>query len=294
MQEDIQFVVSALSMGGYYALLALGLALLFGIMNLINFAHGELIMVGAYVVVLTSGWGWVASLVLAVLTTVIIALLCERLAFRPIRNADPTTMLITSFALSYFLQSLAQLLFGSLPKSTSALSSLSAPLVIGGVTMDRLSLLTVVLAGILLVALGAFLRWTAIGIQLRAAAEDFRIARMLGVRADRVVAVGFVLSGLLAGVASILMIATGGVVGPTSGSGPILVAFIATILGGLGSLRGAVLGGLVLGALTVGLQTYLPIDARYYRDAIAFGLVILLLVARPQGLIVARSTARRV
>jgi branched-chain amino acid transport system permease protein len=139
-----------------------------------------------------------------------------------------------------------------------------------------------------------FLRKASLGVQMRAAAEDFEVARLLGVRANRVIAAAFALSGLLAGVASILLVGTTGSVTPTMGVTPVLIAFIATVMGGMGSLIGAVIGGFVLGALTVVLQIALPLQLRGYRDAFAFGTVLLILLVRPQGLIVPETEQSRV
>jgi branched-chain amino acid transport system permease protein len=290
----IQNAIDAVSFGSLYALFALGIALIFGIMGLINFAHGELIMVGGYALVFLGNPSW-PVLVLGVLVIVVaFALATERIAFRPVRSADAITLLVTSFAVSYFLQSLAQVVVGSIPKTTNLWPNLSESWEVGGVNITKLNVVIVGVTLLLLVLLGLFLRRTRMGIQIRAAAEDFRMARVLGVRANRVIATAFALSGMLAGVAAILLVAQTGVVTPTIGSSPVLVAFIATVLGGMGSLRGAVLGGFVLGAITVALQAYLPLELRYYRDAFAYTAVIAMLLVRPQGLIVARNIVSRV
>ena len=294
MHQLIQNAIDALSFGSLYALFALGIALIFGIMGLINFAHGELIMAGGFALVFLGHPGW-PLLVLGTLgITVVFALATERIAFRPVRGADPITLLVTSFAVSYLLQNLAQVIFGSVPKTTNLSTSLAESFSIGGVYIAKLDVVTVVATVVLLTGLGLFLGKTRIGVQMRAAAEDFRMARVLGVNANRVIATAFALSGVLAGVAAILLVAQTGVVTSTIGSAPVLVAFIATVLGGIGSLRGAVLGGFILGIITVALQAYLPLELRYYRDAFAYGAVIVMLLARPQGLIVAKSIVTRV
>jgi branched-chain amino acid transport system permease protein len=290
----IQNAIDAISLGSLYALFALGIALIFGIMGLINFAHGELIMVGAYAVVFLGHPGWPLLIIGTVGIVVVFALGMERVAFRPVRGANPITLLVTSFALSYLLQNLAQLIIGSIPKTTNLSTSLSQYFTIGSITVAKLDVVIVAVTAVLLIALTLFLGKTPLGVQMRAAAENFQMARLLGVRANRVIATAFALSGVLAGVASILLVAQTGVVTPTIGSGPVLVAFIATVLGGMGSLRGAVLGGFVLGVITVALQAYLPLELRYYRDAFAYSAVIVMLLLRPQGLIVAKSVVTRV
>jgi branched-chain amino acid transport system permease protein len=294
LHQLIQNAIDALSFGSLYALFALGIALIFGIMGLINFAHGELIMVGGFALVFLGHPGWPLLILGALAITVVFALAIERAAFRPVRGADPITLLVTSFAVSYLLQNLAEVLFGSVPKTTNLSTSLAESFSIGGVYIAKLDIVTVVSTASLLAGLGLFLDKTRIGVQMRAAAEDFRMARMLGVNANRVIATAFALSGVLASVAAILLVAQTGVVTPTIGSSPVLVAFIATVLGGIGSLRGAVLGGFILGIITVALQAYLPLELRYYRDAFAYGAVIAMLLARPQGLVVAKSIVSRV
>jgi branched-chain amino acid transport system permease protein len=280
----LQNAVDALALGSLYALFALGIALIFGIMGLINFAHGDLIMLGGFSIVLMKRLPLGLSIAITIVGVVVIALAVERMAFRPVRRSDPSTMLITSFAVSFFLQNAVVMIFGTLPRSADISGGLIKTIEVGGITVQMLDLVTVVTTVVLLIGLGLFLGRTRLGTQMRAAAEDFTMARILGVRANAVIATAFVLSGVLAAVASIFITTRAGIVDSRAGSTPVLVAFIATVLGGLGSLRGAVLGGLLLGALTVTLQTFLPVDLRYYRDAFAYGGVIVLLLLRPQGL----------
>jgi len=290
----LQNSVDAISVGSLYALFAIGIALIFGIMRLINFAHGELMMVGAYALYMLRNLPWPVVIAITIVVVVVVALLMERIAFRPVRGSDATTMLITSFAVSFFLQNLAIMVFGSLPRTANISTTLSRSFSVGSFSVPRLDILTIAVTAFLVVAVGLFLQGTRIGLEMRAAAEDFRMARVLGVRANVVIATAFAISGVLAATASVLLMIQTGTVTPTVGSSPVLIAFIATVLGGMGSLRGAVLGGLLLGIVTVALQAYLPLELRYYRDAFAYGAVILMLVARPQGIVVARSLATRV
>jgi branched-chain amino acid transport system permease protein len=294
MRFLLQNAINALSYGSLYALFALGIALIFGIMQLINFAHGELIMVGAYAIVLFDVLPSPLLLPLIFGIVVLFALAMERIAFRPVRGAKPGTLLITSFAVSYLLQNLATVIFGALPRSTSFGTSLSQSVTIGSISVSRYDIVTVVVTFALLALLGAFLARTRIGVEMRAAAEDFSMARVLGVKANVVIAAAFAISGMLAATASVLLVIQTGSVNPTMGSTPVLVAFVATVLGGIGSLRGAVLGGFLLGIVTVALQAYLPLELRYYRDAFAYGAVIAMLLVRPQGLIVAKTIITRV
>jgi branched-chain amino acid transport system permease protein len=290
----LQHVIDAVTYGSQFALYALGIALIFGIMGLINFAHGELIMVGAFTIVLIGHPGWPVVIIATMGIAVVFALAMERVAFRPLRGANPATLLIASFAVSYGLQNLAILIEGSAPKGTHVSAWLSESFQIGSISIPKLDPVTVGVTIVLLVALGLFLARTRIGVQMRAAAEDFRMARILGVKANTVIATAFGISGLLAGIGAYLLTAQAGEVSFDMGSNPVLYAFVATVLGGMGSLRGAVLGGYVFGAIFVALQSYLPLELRSYRDAFAFAAVIAMLLVRPQGLIVARSTVTRV
>jgi branched-subunit amino acid ABC-type transport system permease component len=288
----IQDAIDAIALGSLYALFALGIAVIFGIMRLINFAHGELIMAGAYVLVLVSLP--VALLVpLTLVVVVVLALGMERVAFRPVRNAAPATLLITSFALSYLLQNVAALTWGSLPRTTDFAAGFDSSFTLGQVAIQKLDVVTIGVTLTLLACLSFFFRQTTLGTQMRAAAEDFRMARVLGIRANTVVAAAFAISGLLAAVAAILLTARTGTVSPTIGVSIVLFAFIATIVGGMGSLSGAVLGGFAIGALTVALQASLPLALRPYRDAFVFAAVLAVLVIRPQGLLPPRSALAR-
>jgi branched-chain amino acid transport system permease protein len=294
MQLFLQHVIDAITLGSSYALYALGIALIFGIMRLINFAHGELIMVGGYALVIVGAAAWPVLIVAAVGVAIAFALATERVAFRPLRGASPPTLLIASFAVSYLLQNLAILIEGSAPKGVNVSTWLSLSFTIGSITITHLAVVTIVVTIILLIGLALFLGRTRIGVQMRAAAEDFRMARILGVRGNTVIATAFAMSGLLAGTGSYLLVAQTGEVSPDMGLQPVLYAFVATVLGGMGSLLGAVLGGYLFGAVTVTLQATLPGSLASYRDAFAFGAVILILLFRPQGLIVPRSAVTRV
>jgi branched-chain amino acid transport system permease protein len=290
----VQNLIDAISLGSLYALVALGMALIFGIMRLVNFAHGELLMVAGYTAVLVAGVAWPVLIIPIVTVTIVAAILMERVAFRPVREADAATLLVTSFALSFFLQNLAMLIFGPLPKTTTISGELLESWTIGFVHLGKRNVLTLGVTILLLIALGLFLNRTRLGVEMRAAAEDFRMARLLGVRANRVIAASFAISGFLAGIAAFLLVAQTGTVSPTMGLSAVLAGFVAIVMGGMGSLKGAVVGGLVLGVLTVMLQAYLPDDLRFYRDAFVYTAVIFILLFRPQGIIVPRTARTRV
>ena len=293
MTDVIQHVIDAISLGSLYALLALGIALIFGIMRLLNFAHGMLIVIAAYALSIFDGLPAVLQIILALLTAVLAAMALELVAFRPLRSADPAVLLVSSFAVSLLLQNLAIVIFGGQARGVALPGVLTENLSFAGLRIPVLSIVTVVVAAIVLVTLALFLNRTPIGIQMRAAAESFSTARLLGVRANSVIQVAFAISGLLAGLAGVLIVARGGTVTAEMGTAPVLIAFVAVIIGGLGSLKGAAYGGFLLGALTVALQVLLPLSLEPFRDAFVFGVVLLILTIRPQGLVVLRSTLQR-
>jgi branched-chain amino acid transport system permease protein len=291
----IQDVINAISLGSFYALSALGIALIFGVMRLINFAHGQLIMVAGYLLVfLVPHTGWPVWIAGVLVVTVVLALAMERIAFRPVRFAEPATLMITSFAVSYMLQNVAILTLTAIPRTVGIPLAITQPVQVEGLYIEKLNIITLGITVVLVVALTLFLHRTTMGVQMRAAAEDFRMARILGISTNRVIATAFAISGVFAGAAALVLVAQGGTVDPTFGVVPILYAFTATILGGMGSLIGAAMGGYLLGVLTVALQLVLPANLAAYRDALVFLVVIVLFIVRPQGLIVAPWARERV
>jgi branched-chain amino acid transport system permease protein len=294
MEHLVQTLVDAVSLGSLYALTALGIGLIFGVMRLINFAHGELITFAAYALLALSGQSVPVMLLGAIAAAAVLALATERAAFRPLRNADPTTLLISSFAVSFFLQKILILAVGSRLKGLDFLPELGHQIDFVGIRLPRLQIVTIVVGAVLLICLTWFLKATRFGLQMRAAAEDFRMARLLGVRANRVIAMAFALSGILAAVVSCLIVAQTGVMQPRMGVQLVIIAFVGTVIGGLGSLTGAALGGFLVGAASILLQALLPPDLRVFREAFVFIAVVLILLFRPQGLIPARGLKERI
>jgi branched-chain amino acid transport system permease protein len=294
MERLVQIAVDAVSVGSLYALTALGIGLIFGVMRLINFAHGELITLAAYALLGLSGMPVPVMIFGAIAVAVLLALITERAAFRPLRNADPTTLLISSFAVSFFLQKLLILVVGSRLKGLNFLPELARQTELFGIRLQLLQIVTILVGFVLLVGLTWFLRATRLGLHMRAAAEDFRMARVLGVRANSVIAMAFALSGLLAAAVSCLIVVQTGVVQPRMGVQLVIIAFVGTVIGGLGSLPGAALGGFLVGAGSILLQALLPPDLRAFREAFVFLAVIAILLFRPQGLIPARGLRERI
>jgi branched-chain amino acid transport system permease protein len=287
LDDLIQYLISALSLGGLYALMALGLVVVYGILRLVNFAYGELVMVAGYGMLVfgRTAMPWLLVAILSVAVAVVAAVLMERVAFRPVRASTATTMLITSFAVSTLLQNIALLAISPRPRAVRLPDFFVESVTIGGLRIKVVDLASLTVSVISLVVLSIFLRRTIIGIALRAAADDFTMTRLLGVRANLIIAVAFAISGFLAGIVAIFWVGRSSLVEPAVGLQPVLIAFIASVVGGLENLKGAVLGGYLLGFLTVGLQTWLPQAMLDYRNAVLFGIVIVILLVRPDGLI---------
>ncbi len=289
MDYVIQQVLNAASIGGEYALLALGLAIVFSVMGLVNFAHGELITISGFTMYAififaapTSAWG---LLPVGIIAAIAAAVVFERVAFRPVRNAPATTGLLTAFGLSIVVKNFFVSVVGATrPRAVPTPDWLSSHIEIGAVHIQTLQLLEAAVTAVALMALLALLRGTNIGLAMRAAAKDFNTVRLMGIRANQVVLAAFVISGLLAGLAAVFIMARRGAVDPFMGFTPVLKAFVAAVLGGFGSLGGAVVGGLALGAAEVLFQIILPESIAGYRDAFVFLFVGGVLILRPQGL----------
>ena len=284
-----QQLVNALSVGSLYALIAVGLSLIFGILRLSNFAHGDMMMIGAFATVLltTSGLSFLPAFLLGIVVAALAGVIIERVAYRPVRGAPDVTMLLTSLALTFILENLGILLFTASPRNFPLPDWMTRlwSLLDGRVTFTNINVLSVGLTVISLLFLTWFMRRTTVGLGMRAAAEDLGAAQLVGVRVNRVIVVAFMLASAFAGLAGVLWAAQAGVVDPLMGFTPLLKAFVAAIIGGLGSLPGAVLGGYLLGALEVLIVAFLPPEVSPYRDAIVFGLLIGFLLLRPGGLL---------
>ncbi len=304
MIDFFQNLIDALSLGSIYALAALGVGLLFGILRLINFAHGDFITVAAYSLIVPSSdaaarlfvgaWDWYLLIPAVCLVVVIVAVLTEISVFRSLRNASPPTLMIASFAVSYIIQSGLLMIYSSRPKAVNLWPELNRQIFFGDLRLPFLQLVTVGVTLLLMMSLSLFLNRTSMGIQMRAAAEDFRMARYLGVRSNRIINIAFALSGLLAVAVSLLMVTQSGSMSYRMGVPLVLFGFVSVVLGGMGSLVGAVVGGFSIGFIITMLQAYLPPELRGFRDAFGFAIVILVLVIAPSGLVPARNQSERV
>lgn len=304
MTAGLQVLFDALSLGSLYALGALGIALIFGVMRLVNFAHGDYIAfcifallwptTQAATVLFLGRLPGVLLIPLVIAIGAAVSVLSEVVVFRRLRSANPATMMIASFALGFVIQNLLLVLFSSRPKSLSLLPGLARQVEVMGARIPLLQVATITATILVLIGLTAFLKRTRYGLEMRAAAEDFTMARMLGVKANRVTLLAFAISGGLAGAIGLVLVVQTGTADIGMGLSVMLVAFIATVIGGLGSLSGAVVAGFLIGGASVAMQVMLPLDARPFRDAFVYALVIAVLLWRPQGLFAPRSSKQRV
>lgn len=304
MTATLQFLFDALSLGSLYALGALGIALIFGVMRLVNFAHGDVMTFAIFVLVAPTTEAvaplWVGAWSTPILVLTVLgagaglSVVSEWLVFRHLRHATPATTMMASFALGFVIQNSLLVLHSSRPKAVNLWPALSQPVELLGARVPALQLLMVGITMALLLGLAWMLKRSRVGLEMRAAAENFDMARMLGVKANRVILLAFGLSGTLAALIGLLMVSQTGLVDIRMGAPMMLVAFVATVIGGLGSLAGAVLGGFLIGAVSTLLQAWLPLDARAFRDAFVYLAVILLLLWRPNGLFVTGASRQRV
>jgi branched-chain amino acid transport system permease protein len=283
---DLQVGVDAVSFGALFAVMALGLALLFGVMRLMNFAYGELIMVGGYTMYYTRDFGALPMVLITIVVVVLVSVLMELIAFRPVRHAVPVTLLITSFAVSFGLQQVAFMTVAKgRQKGVEPYPWLTDQHHIAGLRLSNLDILTLLVAAGLLIGMTLLLKRTTIGIQLRASTEDYQMAQLVGIRGNRVISFAFAITGLLAAAVCILYVLRTGSLSATMGVTPLLIAFVGGAIGGLGSLTGAALGGFTLGVVINSIQSSLPVDLSGYTLMFAFLFVIVVLVIAPNGLL---------
>jgi branched-chain amino acid transport system permease protein len=285
--EFTQQFINALGLGSIYALVAIGLAMIFSILRLINFAHGEILMLGAFAAYYLddAGLPFVFTAVLAIAATVAAGLVMEMFAYRPLRGAPDISLLLTSLAVSILLQTSGTMFFGAQPKRFPTPNAIQHQIMIGSIRISVVNLVTVGVAIVLMAALTWIVTRTTIGTSMRAAAENPTAARLMGINPTTVVLAAFIIGSALAGVAGILWGSRVGRIDPLMGFIPVLKAFVATVIGGFGSIPGAVIGAYILGFGEIYLSSLLPDSLTGYRDAFVFGALILILFFRPQGIL---------
>ena len=302
MQYGISILLSGISLGGQYALIAIGYTMVYGILRLINFAHGDVFMVaGLMMVYLSAALPLYAAVPLVLLLTVALGFVIERVAYKPLRSAPRMSVMISAIGVSYLLQNLALYVTGGLNKNYPAIPLISEQVTIGPATTKVVTLVTPVLTIVLVAVLMQLINHTKIGMAMRAVAKDFETSQLMGIKINSVISVTFIIGSFLAAVGSLLYFTNYPGVVPTSGAMPGLKAFVAAVFGGIGSIPGAVVGAFLIGIceniikglddmlVQLGvLQTGLGLTT--FSDAFTFALLIVILIAKPTGLFGEKAT----
>jgi branched-chain amino acid transport system permease protein len=286
---NAQVIVDAIGLGATYALMAVGIGLVFGVLRLVNFAYGQLIMAGAYTLAYTSDWPLLWSIVACFAVVIALSLAMERAVFRPLRAQSPTVMLVTTFAIAFVLQSVALLIDirdDQIGEPAASLTSLNQSIDIAGVDVRKVTIVAVLVALGALGALALLLGRTEIGLRTRAAAADFRTARMLGVKANQVIGVAVVLSGALAAAVAVILTVQSPFVTPDYALHDTIIVLVGVVVGGIDRLWTATLGGFAIGLTSGIVNGALPTDSTIYLPSVVMALVILVLLLRPAGLFV--------
>ena len=282
--EFFQQLLNGLNQGAIYALIALGYTMVYGIAKMLNFAHGDVIMVGAYTLFVTMGtMGLPAYLgvILSIVFCAVLGVVLEKIAYKPLRGSSPLAVLITAIGVSYFLQSLALLIFGSQQQKVESVVSLPS-VYLGAVELSGESIVTLGTTILIMIALTLFIKKTKTGRAMLAVSEDRGAAQLMGINVNRTISITFAIGSGLAAVAGALFVSSYGFVGPYTGSLPGIKAFVAAVLGGVGSIPRAMLGGILLGIIESFSKAYISTQLS---DAIVFGVLILVLLVRPSGLL---------
>ncbi len=284
--QFLSFLISGLSLGSVYALIALGYTMVYGIAKMLNFAHGDVIMVGAYLIYVVSTMQglpiWVGILASVVGCTVL-GMVIERLAYKPLRGAQSLAVLITAIGVSYFLQNAALLIFGSSPKSfTSVINKKPIALFDGALVISWEAILTMIVSILIMVALTVFINKSKQGKAMRAVSEDRDAAQLMGVNVNRTITLTFAIGSALAAVAGMLLCSSYPTLTPYTGAMPGIKAFTAAVFGGIGSIPGAMLGGVLIGIIQMLANGYISTQLS---DAIVFAVLIIVLLVKPTGLL---------
>ncbi len=292
--STIQTLIDATATGSVYALMAVGIGLVFGVLRLVNFAYGQLVMAGAYALALTNDLNPAVSILVCFAVVIGLTMTLDIVAFRPLRRASPATMLVATFAISFLLQSIATLKLGVLGKTVGTLTGLNGPIGHGTLIVRWIWLVAIVVAAVTLALLLLLLNRTSLGLHMRAAATDFRTARLLGIRANAVISLAVLLSGVLAAVVAIVMTVETSYVTADYALRDTIIVLVGVVVGGIDRLWSATLGGFAIGFAKGALDGFLPSTGSWpftsgvYLDSAIFALVILVLLVRPDGLFVRR------
>lgn len=282
----LSYLISGISLGSIYAIIALGYTMVYGIAKMLNFAHGDVIMVGGYMSFIAGaylGWAPWMGVLLAVVVCTALGVVIERLAYKPLRQATSLAVLITAIGVSYFLQNAALLLWSSNPKTfTSVVGDDSVKLFGGALTISHITLVTVLACIVIMVGLTWFTGHTKMGTAMRAVSEDKGAAQLMGINVNTTISVTFAIGSGLAAIAGVLLCSAYPTLMPTTGSMPGIKAFTAAVFGGIGSIPGAMLGGILLGVIEIFAKAYISTQLS---DAIVFAVLIVVLIVKPDGLL---------
>jgi branched-chain amino acid transport system permease protein len=286
---DPQVQVDAIGIGAIYALMAVGIGLVFGVLRLVNFAYGQLVMAGAFALAFASQRDWPvwAGIVLCFAVVIALSMAMERVVFRPLRTQSAATMLVATFAVAFLLQAVALVIDqrdDTLGEPAASLARLNLPWVVFGIDVRKITVVAIVTAAVCLLALVLFLERTTVGLQMRAAAMDFQTARLLGVRANRVIGSAVLVSGVLAAIVAVMLTVQQPLVTSTFALRETIVVLAGVVVGGMNRLLSATLGGFAIGYASGLLGGALPTEQSQYLPSFLFGLVILTLLVRPGGL----------
>ncbi|MGN1098415.1 MAG: branched-chain amino acid ABC transporter permease [Clostridia bacterium] len=286
----LQHCLTGISLGGAYALIAIGYTMVYGILRLINFAHGDLFMMSGYFMIFamaTFGGAWYIAIPVVLIATVLLGVAIERAAYKPLRTAPRMSIMISAIGVSYLLQNLATYLFTALPKAYPEIPGLKKIITMGDLSSSLVTLITPVITVALVIALVSLINHTKIGMAMRAVSKDFETAQLMGIKINRVISVTFAIGSLLAAVGSILYFTDRMTVFPFSGSLPGLKCFVAAVIGGIGSIPGALIGGFILG---IGETFLVALGYSTFSDAFTFVLLIIMLLLKPTGIFGEKTT----
>ena len=279
-------LINGVSLGSIYAVIALGYTMVYGIAKMLNFAHGDVIMVGAYIVFALTSYAGVnpyLALVISMAACTLLGMAIERFAYKPLRGASPLAVLITAIGVSYFLQNMALLIFGSQAKSFTSIVNLSALTLAGGkITISAETIVTIIVSLIIMVSLSLFVNKTKPGRAMLAVSEDKGAAQLMGVNVNATISLTFAIGSGLAAVAGVLLCSAYPTLSSQTGAMPGIKAFVAAVLGGIGSIPGAVIGGVLIGVIEILSRSYI---SSQMADAIVFAVLIIVLLVKPTGIL---------
>ena len=280
--QNLPYLLTGISVGGQYALIAIGYTMVYGILRLINFAHGDLFMVAGFIMIYASAsMPLSVSIPLVIVLTVALGVLIERVAYKPLRTAPRMSIMISAIGVSYLLQNVAWYVTGGLAKIYPTIPWISDTVTIGAVSTSRITILTPILTVVLAAALVLLIKYTKIGIAMRAVSRDFETSQLMGININGVISTTFIIGSFLAAIGSILYFSRYTTVTPTIGAMPGLKAFVAAVFGGIGSIPGAVVGAFVIGICENMIKA---LGYTTFSDAFTFALLIVILIVKPTGL----------